>query len=327
MAQVNQKGWLALLLSLCFLASSALATDAPVSLDLQLPPGVMVDVGGYQLHILCRGDGAGPAVILDAGLGGFSMDWWFVQEQLAPDHRVCSYDRAGYGWSDPGPAPRVTEQIADELEALLRGAGVAPPYVLVGHSFGGYNMQYFAATHPDQIAGLILVDASHPDQLARLPGLPAESESQPGGTLITLFDPRAIYRHFPEHMWFVMGALMVSSKAMATQRREFSNFAVSAAQVRAMGRLPQVPLVVISRGLRVWPQTPMGNALERTWAELQADLVTAIPGGRQVHADRSGHLVHLEQPELVAGAVREVIQEVCRLKLAGTPDSNIAGTC
>ena len=327
MGRLYRKGLLVLLLGLNVSVANVSAVDAPVLLDLQLPPGAMVDVGGFKLHILCRGGGPGPSVILDAGLGGFSLDWWFVQGQLAADHRVCAYDRAGYGWSDPGPAPRVTEQIADELETLLQGAHVPPPYVLVGHSFGGYNMEYFAATHPDQIAGLVLVDASHPDQAERLPGLPAEADREHYGTLITFFDPRIIYAHFPEHMWFVMGALMVSAKAMVTQRREFTNFAVSAAQVKAAGRLPQVPLVVISRGRRVWPETPMGDALERAWADLQADLAASIPGGRQIRAERSGHLIHLDQPELVAGAVREVLQEACRLQVAGMPDPAHAGTC
>ena len=329
MAQLYRKGWPVLLLTLAQLISCACAAGPPAAEDLDpnLPPGLMVDVGGYKLHILCRGSGPGPSVIMDAGLGGFSMDWWFVQDQLAADHRVCAYDRAGYGWSDPGPAPRVTEQIAVELEALLQGARVPPPYVLVGHSFGGYNVEYFAATHPDQVAGLVLVDASHPDQDQRLPALPAEAEHY--GTLITFFDSRAIHAHFPRDTWFGMEALMVSAKAMATQRREFANFAVSADQVKSAGPLPQVPLVVISRGRRVWPETPMGDALERVWAELQAELAASIPGGRQLKAEQSGHLIQLDQPELVAGAVRDVLQQVaCQPQVAGgTPDPVHAGTC
>ena len=301
-------------------APAAPAAEPPIlsgRLDPNQPPGVMVDVGGFQLHIICRGTSPGPSVILDAGLGGFSMDWWYVQEQLSGQTRVCAYDRAGYGWSEPGPSPRVTEQIADELEALLYGAQIPPPYVLVGHSFGGYNMEYFAAAHPRQIAGLVLVDASHPDQGERLPTLPAESESQHRGTLITFFDPRGIKAHYPEDMWFAMGALLASAKAMSTQKREFTQFAVSAAQVKSVGPLPQVPLVVISRGRRVWPETPMGDALEQAWSELQADLAASIPGGRQIKAERSGHLIHLDQPELVADAVREVLREACRRKIAG----------
>jgi len=327
MGRLYRNGLGVLLLALAQLIPFARAAGTPAAGDLnpEMPPGIMVDVGGYQLHLLCRGSGHGPSVIMDAGLGGFSMDWWFVQDDLAADSRVCTYDRAGYGWSDPGPGPRVTEQIADELEILLQAAHVPPPYVLVGHSFGGYNMEYFAATHPKQVAGLVLVDASHPDQAQRLPALPADTDRS--GTLVTYFDPREMQAHFPEDTWVAMGALMGSSKAMTTQRREFANFAVSAAQVRMAGALPQVPLVVISRGRRVWPETPMGDALERAWADLQADLAASIPGGRQIRAERSGHLVHLDQPELVAGAVREVLQQACQLQVAGAPDPVRAGTC
>lgn len=271
----------------------------------------MIDVGGYRLHIYCVGPETGPSVLFDAGLGGFSMDWWFVMGALAGETRACAYDRAGYGWSDPGPSPRVTDQIAAELEILLGQAGVAPPYVLVGHSFGGYNVHYYAALHPDVVAGVVLVDASHPEQLERLPSLPAQEEQVHRGTLITSFDPRAIYAHYPEEMWFAMGALMASGKAMATQKREFLNFAISAAQVQEIGPLPDVPLVVLSRGLRVWPATPMGDALEKAWQELQADLAARVPGGRQVRALGSGHLVHLDEPDLVAAAVREVIRAAC----------------
>lgn len=272
----------------------------------------MVDVGGYRLHIYCLGPESGPSVVFDAGLGGFSLDWWHVQRALAGEVRACAYDRAGYGWSDPGPSPRVTEQIATELETLLQRAGVAAPYVLVGHSFGGYNVEYFAATNSSDTAGLVLVDASHPQQGERLPAVPRQAEAQQQGTLVTFFDPRFLHAHYPEDMWYAMGALMSSGKALRTQQRELREFSVSAAQVQEIGRLPDVPLVVVTRGRRVWPETPLGDALERTWRELQVELATSIPGGRLVRAERSGHLVHLDEPELVAAAVRDVLAQACR---------------
>jgi pimeloyl-ACP methyl ester carboxylesterase len=317
MGQLYRKGCVALLLcwAACAVpaAASGSRTAIPSPFAADRPPGRMVDIGGYALHIYCLGPWDGPSVVFDAGLGGFSMDWLFVQHALAGEARVCAYDRAGYGWSDPGPSPRVTEQIAAELETLLERAGVAPPYVLVGHSFGGYNMEYFAATHPDATAGLVLVDASHPEQARRLPALPAQSPHAHQGTLITFFDPRSIYAHFPEEMWYVMGALMSSAKAMTTQQREFLNFEMSAGQVLGVGRLPPVPLVVVTRGRRVWPQTPLGDALERTWRELQAELASGTPGGRQMLAGNSGHLVHLDEPGVVAAAVRDVLREAsCR---------------
>src|SRR5215207_2765747 len=122
------------------------------------PPGQLVDVGGYRLHIQCVGTGS-RTVVLDAGLGGSSLDWNLVQPALGRTTRVCAYDRAGMGWSDPGPQPRTPRQIADELHTLLTNAGIAGPYVLVGHSLGGKNVRLFALAYPEQVAGMVLVDA------------------------------------------------------------------------------------------------------------------------------------------------------------------------
>jgi alpha/beta hydrolase fold len=112
------------------------------------PPGQLVDVGGERLHIDCVGEGS-PTVVLESGLGGSSLDWRLVQPELGKTTRVCAYDRAGMGWSDPSPQPRTPRQIADELHTLLTHAGIAGPYVLVGHSLGGKNVRLFALTHPD----------------------------------------------------------------------------------------------------------------------------------------------------------------------------------
>jgi len=120
--------------------------------------GQRVDVGGYRLHISCIGDGS-PTVVLDAGQGGFSLDWSLIQPELATTTRVCAYDRAGYGWSDPSPQPRTPRQIAEELHTLLGNAGIEGPYVLVGHSAGGKHVRLYATRHPQDVAGMVLVDA------------------------------------------------------------------------------------------------------------------------------------------------------------------------
>jgi pimeloyl-ACP methyl ester carboxylesterase len=132
------------------------------------PPGHLVDIGGYRLHLWCTGDGA-PAVILDTGLGGSSAGWGFVQPDVAQFTRVCSYDRAGMGYSDPGPSPRTARRIASELAELLPRSGITGPVVLVGASIGGFNARVFASDHPDRAAGLVLVDASHEDDLHQVP--------------------------------------------------------------------------------------------------------------------------------------------------------------
>src|SRR5215208_2584560 len=133
------------------------------------PSGQMVDVGGYSLHINCVGQGS-PTVILDAGSGGFSAHWVRVQREVSGSTRVCAYDRAGMGWSEMGPEPRDAKQITSELHALLEGANIEDPYVLVGHSFGGMYMQTYAARYPDEVAGVALVDSStDPDQFSQRP--------------------------------------------------------------------------------------------------------------------------------------------------------------
>ena len=123
----------------------------------------MVDIGGYRLNILCTGIGT-PAVILDSGLGEPALSWIGVQTGVERSTRVCSYDRAGYGHSDPGPHPRSSLQIATELHALLEKSKTPGPYVLVGHSFGGYNVRVYAGLYRDEVAGVVLVDSSHEDQ-------------------------------------------------------------------------------------------------------------------------------------------------------------------
>ena len=133
------------------------------------PPGEMVDVGGYRLHINCVGQGS-PTVVLDAGSGAMSAHWVWVQRQVSGTTRVCAYDRAGMGWSEMGPDPRDAKQITGELHTLLSNAGIEGPYMLVGHSFGGMYMQTYAARYPGEVAGVALVDSStDPDQFSQRP--------------------------------------------------------------------------------------------------------------------------------------------------------------
>ncbi|MEP6648780.1 MAG: alpha/beta fold hydrolase [Lapillicoccus sp.] len=126
-------------------------------------------MGGYRLHLNVTGSGPGPTIVLEAGMGSFSANWHWVQTQLATTMRVVSYDRAGLGWSERGHRPRDAASIARELHSALRAAGVAGPYVLAGHSFGGLPVRAFVTLFPDETAGLVLVDASHPDQWLRWP--------------------------------------------------------------------------------------------------------------------------------------------------------------
>ncbi|HKK16051.1 MAG TPA: alpha/beta hydrolase [Gammaproteobacteria bacterium] len=297
---------ISLLLICCLVSISVLAAGND---DWRQPPGQLYDIGGYRLHMLCEGQGK-PAVIMDAGIGGFSLEWIPVQRLLRTEtYRVCVYDRAGYGWSDPGPSPRTTDQIVEELHTLLNTAGVNPPYILVGHSFGGYNMQYFAKAYPQEVGGLVLVDSSHPEQVDRLPEIPSTRERSSTGQMITLFAGQSTFKYYPQDVRNSLLRLVSLRKTFITQRRESVNMAISGEQVVRAGHLPDIPLLVITRGIRVWPEDPYGDMLETTWMKMQKELASMTPHGRQIIAAKSNHLIHLLQPDLVANAIRSIVDE------------------
>src|SRR5262245_5266162 len=129
------------------------------------PPGRLVDLGTHRLHILCDGEGS-PTVVFDAALGASSLSWSLVHPAVAQLTHACTYDRAGFGWSDAGPLPRTAGRIADELHELLQRGARRGPYVLVGHSFGGLVMRVFAARHPRETAALVLIEPAIPEEWA-----------------------------------------------------------------------------------------------------------------------------------------------------------------
>jgi pimeloyl-ACP methyl ester carboxylesterase len=134
------------------------------------PPGQLVDVAGYKLHLNVQGQMTDqPTVILEAGMASFSSNWHWVQTELAHDTRVVAYDRAGLGWSDAAPEIHDAQQSARDLHTALQQASISGPYVLAGHSYGGLVMRAFADLYPDEVVGMVLVDASHPDQWVHIP--------------------------------------------------------------------------------------------------------------------------------------------------------------
>lgn len=309
----------ALLAGVSGLPGSAFASDAiiveipttdgtPVALRMSrdVPPGRLIDVGSHRLHLLCVGQGA-PTVVLDAGLGGLAIEWLPVQRELARELRVCAYDRAGYGWSDPGPAPRSTQRLATELASLLDAAGEPAPYLLAGHSFGGYTAQYFARVHPDRTAGIVLVDSSHPDQFNRFPRSQQDLlERLARGRQIAVDTPAELPDNFPADLHGLAQTLMAAPKSRRAQRLEYRNFRKSGQQVLAAGPMPDVPAAILTRGEREWPPTSEGDAMEALWPALQSDLAQAIPRAVQSTVQGSGHHIHLDRPVAVADAIRSV---------------------
>ena len=297
------------LLLLSFLAIPSIAWSDKVSFE---PPGKLVEVNGRNMHINCVGNKS-PTIILDSGTGGFSLEWKDIQQSLSQYVRVCAYDRAGYGWSDMGPLPRTTKRIAHELHTLLQNAGIHGPFIIVGHSFGGYTAQYFARYFDSEIAGIVLIDSSHDEQVYRLPengkDVVRRSLHQDRSNMVT---KAILHEHFPEEEAAVAQQLMQRWSAMLTWREEMANYALSARELRDLhyGPILQIPIVVLTRGKRVWPDTPYGDAMEATWTELQNELNYISGNSTQIIAENSGHVIHLDEPDLVVDAIHDVLSSV-----------------
>lgn len=297
------------LLLLSFLAIPRVAWSDRVSFK---PPGKLIDVNGRKMHIYCIGNKS-PTIILDSGTGGFSLEWKDIQHSLSQYVRVCAYDRAGYGWSDMGPLPRTTKKITYELHTLLQNAGIHGPYIMVGHSFGGFTAQYFARRFNDEIVGIVLIDSSHEEQVYRLPengkDVVRRSLHQDRSNMVT---KSVLHEHYPKEEAAVAQQLMARWTALLTWREEMANYALSSRELRDVHDRPilEIPIVVLTRGKRVWPDTPYGDAMEKTWKELQDELSSLNGNSTHIIAENSGHVIHLDEPELVVDAIHDVLDFV-----------------
>lgn len=275
-------------------------------------PGRLVDVGGYKMHVACTGQGS-PAVILDSGLGDSYISWNKVQPQIAQFARVCSYDRAGLGYSDSSPHPRTSKHFAEELHTLLHNADIAPPYILVGHSMGGYDVRLYASLYRSEVAGTVLVDASHPDQQKRFP--PALNDLDASWVREQEFLEFTTLFGIPRLLGFC--AHEVQARAAEcnfhSEREgvaELKAFPQSAAQAAATGSLGDLPLAVLSHDPNM-PQPDLPEDLVKptndAWQQMQEELSRLSTRGTRVFAKNSGHYIQLDRPELVVDAVREVV--------------------
>ena len=303
------------------------------------PPGRLIDVGGWRLHLNCTGVRAAqaPVVILEPGIGDFSVEWSLVQPELAKTARVCSYDRAGDGWSEMGPHPRTFKQIVYELRTLLDRAGEKPPYVMVGQSYGGWLVRTYRAAHPSEVAGIVLVDAGEDDPerltadgsvvrastLAKGLPIPPVKTSDPLRIADIPPDALAAMRRgiaatvphandpprdrLPEEArrmrtWalgqighIAAGVNPVEVEEIALLRKERND------NPQAYGDLP---LIVITRGLAESDWTP---AKEETRRAAHKAIASASRRGRWLIAERSGHHVQIEQPDVVISAIKDVL--------------------
>ena len=284
-------------------------------------PGQLVDVGGYKLHINCTGQGS-PTVILEAGQGDYSLFWTNVQPGSAETTRVCSYDRAGYGWSEPSPHPRTANAEMEELHTLLVNANVRGPYVLVGHSLGGMLMRVYAHNYPDEVVGMVLVDSFHEERPVRNPEVTKLTQDMAGqfrtfaflsSAGIMALAPQSIpNRGLPEDAYAQYQAITATTAYFEMFMAEILTTPESAAETRALRTISfdNMPLIVISPGQ--WDVIASFSDAEnqQLWMAFQAqqsELVALSSVSKQVIAEQSGHYIQLDQPDLVIDAIREIV--------------------
>jgi pimeloyl-ACP methyl ester carboxylesterase len=299
------------------------------------PPGRLVELGGHRLHVHCTGGGT-PVVVVENGLGDFSFDWILVQAKVSRFTRICTYDRAGYAWSDPGPKPRTFAQINRELRDAMRRLGERGPFVLVGHSFGGPVVRQFAAAYPDATAGMVLVDSVFEDQRVPIRGKavrlrdgavgkpfplprevmtdadrPARLENPRSGPTQPL-DP--VFQRLPpaERRLRIWAAAQPALADAEDSQREWSteSFALMHTAPQA-GILGAIPLIVLTRAEGGYADDIDVSAaeLDRERKEGQARLALLSTNSKQIMF-ACGHSMHLEAPASVAAAIREVVQAV-----------------
>ena len=273
------------------------------------PPGTLVPVRGGNIHLNCSGRGE-PTVIMDAGLGSFSLEWAAVQPEVARVTRACSFDRPGMGWSEAATLPRDSQRIVSELHELLAAAGLKPPYVLVGHSFGGLNARLFASEYLPEVAGLVLVESAHEDQIRRLPRAPAWKSAMRRAVLASsaLGLPRLLYSRMaasvPGSGSEIQRALTCTTRSLRTVANEMDAFEASLDEVRSRRRsLGDLPLVVISR-------MDTDGPTSLAWSAMQRDTLNLSTNAVHVIARHSGHYVPVEEPEVVIDAIERLLNRL-----------------
>jgi pimeloyl-ACP methyl ester carboxylesterase len=307
------------------------------------PPGKLVDVGGYRLHLNTTGQGT-PTVVLIAGAGDFSLDWSLVQPAISKFTRVCSYDRAGLAWSDLGPTPRTMHQDAAELHTLLKHARLKAPYVLVGHSLGGLIARIFAAQYPQEVAGLVLVDSTTENTTLNYQGKLVRVRESAKGRLIPPVQtmasspprpPTADDHKQAEFNRQVFGSPKIEApfdklplRAQRMRLWALNNPKLSAAtddyfpeelqamyvtRARTHNPLGNIPLIVLIAGKAEKPSdssTEEWNRLVKEKREQEMELANLSTNSKVIIAEKSGHHIQLDEPQLVVDAIRRVIESV-----------------
>lgn len=296
----------------------------------QLPPGQLFDVGGYRLHLYAVGEvgEASPTIILDHSLGG--IEGYFLVEKLARLGRVCIYDRAGYGWSEHSLHPRTSSQIVIELDTLLTEANIQPPYILVGNSFGSYNVRLYAHRFPEKVMGMVLTDGLHETGMLKMSiQLQALKLFFISGFIMSIFGSilgiiqllricgifellKPELRRFERESRNSVKRSFCRSKHWITMIREMFNLNNSGSQVAVANQFDSMPIVNIKASSFFQPAfwsvfLPL-KAANKLREEMHKDLSNLSTNSVQLQANKSGHFVWIDEPDVIVDAVKIVLE-------------------
>ncbi|NHZ81174.1 alpha/beta fold hydrolase [Massilia sp. CCM 8695] len=331
----------ALRISMIAIAAACSASSfaqAPAAVDTQLAfshPNQMVDIGGRRLNLYCSGSGTNT-VIFDSPSGMAGWVWYAVQPEIAKQTRACIFDRAGLGFSDPAERPNISENVVEDLHAALGKAGIAPPYVLVGNSFGGGNIQLFTYRYPNEVQGLVLVEAQHEDEMDRINvvskgklkemnamqaeysktcATQSEKGFAPGSELFTNctggFQPQ-----FGRALNAAYLASLTSPAYWRARNAEEDAFETSNAQLRAARRpFGDLPLMVLTRGVSPYaipgkPQSELNKATEKENFIIQQEMAALSTRSTQRVVPGAGHIIQVDKPQAVIKAIKDLLAQI-----------------
>jgi pimeloyl-ACP methyl ester carboxylesterase len=319
-------GFIVLLVLLAGIGLSTQAIFTSLDAAKYTPPGQRVDIDGFKLHLNCTGQGS-PTVILEAGIGSVATSWALVQREVAKTTRVCSYDRAGYAWSDSGPLPRTSAQISKELHLLLTKAHENGPFVLAGHSFGGLNVRMFEHFYPTDVSGLILIDSLTEKALDSKLWAPLFSTSDSVNLLsravTRLGIPRLLFPNtmlenilfLPEEKAIIKEFSVATKSGLAFSDESYSMFQSLTEAKGQLGSIGSKPLIVI-----VAEKTPdfeliagskeNGEIMKQEWIGFQKDLAMLSTNSAYLSAKDSSHMIPFEQPRIIVEAIKTMVEKI-----------------
>ena len=301
--------------------------------DRKQPPGQLIDVGGYKLHLYIAGEGnhKNPTIILDHSLGG--VEGYFLIEELSKLGQVCIYDRAGYGWSDRSPYPRTSHQIVEELDKLLIKAQINSPYILVGNSFGSYNVRLYAHLFPQKVVGLVLTDGLHETEMLKMPmQLKALKLLFISGFLMSVFGSmlgiiriiktcgifkliKPELRRFSQESLSYVQYSFCRAKHWITMTQEMINLNKSSQQVSIANHFDFIPVVSIKASSffkpNFWTMFIPLHSANRLRDKMHEELASLSTDFLQLEANESGHFVWIDQPEVIVDALRTLLHRLC----------------